>query len=281
VGDPAAIPDGSPGTGGDLCLFAGWWLSVVDNPDPVYSGDYLTYTIHITNVGTLTATNVVVTETYPMEVSFLGASPPPDVGANIWYVPDMPAQSFFDIIVYVQVGATVPSGTVILNRVTVDSAETDPLTEQEDTLVLQPPQPPGLAADKTDFPDPVAHMGTLTYTLAITNVGSQILTGVVVTETYPYGAVYQSANPPPTSGDNVWLFLPLAPGQFVHIEIYMQVIAPSGMVLTNTATVDSAETPPVVVQELTLIQGRGSPFSLGAAGARFLVDHLIWARVFW
>ena len=66
-------------------------ISKADTPDPVSVGQPLAYTIIYTNTGVLTTTNVVITETYDSNVSFALATPPPDVGNNVWHIGDVGA----------------------------------------------------------------------------------------------------------------------------------------------------------------------------------------------
>lgn len=51
-------------------------LSKVDDPDPVYVGEMLTYTLTVINHGPLTATNVLLTDTLPAGVTFVSATAP-------------------------------------------------------------------------------------------------------------------------------------------------------------------------------------------------------------
>ena len=49
-------------------------VSIVDSPDPVNAGDSLTYTLTISNNGTVTATNTVITDTLPAAVNLISAN---------------------------------------------------------------------------------------------------------------------------------------------------------------------------------------------------------------
>jgi uncharacterized repeat protein (TIGR01451 family) len=51
-------------------------LTKVDDPDPVYVGGTLTYTLNVVNNGPMTATNVILTDTLPLSVTFVSASAP-------------------------------------------------------------------------------------------------------------------------------------------------------------------------------------------------------------
>lgn len=64
-----------------------------------------------------------------------------------------------------------------------------------------------ISITKLGLPDPVASGGDLTYTLTVTNNGPSTASNVVVTETYPAGFTYSSANPGPDTGtNNQWTF---------------------------------------------------------------------------
>ena len=50
-------------------------LSLFDSPDPLLLGNYLTYTITVSNGGPATATGVIAVDTLPPAVNFISASP--------------------------------------------------------------------------------------------------------------------------------------------------------------------------------------------------------------
>ena len=59
-------------------------------PAEATPGETITYTISYQNIGTDTAYNVVITETYPPGVTFVSSVPPPDSGNNVWFIGDIP-----------------------------------------------------------------------------------------------------------------------------------------------------------------------------------------------
>lgn len=78
---------------------------------------------------------------------------------------------------------------------------------------------PGLDFDK-DVNKTTANPGeSITYTLEYANTGEGNLTNVVITETYDTRFNFVSANPGPTSGENVWNFGLLAEGVSGEISI--------------------------------------------------------------
>jgi len=119
-------------------------ISKLDNIDPVPAGAQLTYTINYSNVGTQTATGVVITETYDANTTFVTASPPPDIGTNNqWTVGTLIPNIVLQISVTVQVQpATIP-GTVLLN--TVDIANTLAGAEATQNTIVGPPLPTATA----------------------------------------------------------------------------------------------------------------------------------------
>jgi uncharacterized repeat protein (TIGR01451 family) len=50
-------------------------IGLLDSPDPLSLGGYLTYTLMVSNLGPATATGVIVVDTLPPAVNFISASP--------------------------------------------------------------------------------------------------------------------------------------------------------------------------------------------------------------
>ncbi|MGH2593691.1 MAG: hypothetical protein ACRDGG_09280, partial [Anaerolineae bacterium] len=86
-----------------------------DSLDPVTPGATLQYTIVYTNAGGAIAQNVVITETYPANTTYLIASPPPTTGDNVWSLGDLPAGASGTIVVLVTVANELPVGTTLTN----------------------------------------------------------------------------------------------------------------------------------------------------------------------
>ena len=91
----------------------------VNNPNP-NQGDTITKTITYENVGTDIADNVVITETYPPNLTFIGAVPPPSAGNNVWIISSIAPGGSGMIQITLQVDMAVPNGTVLTNYVTCD-----------------------------------------------------------------------------------------------------------------------------------------------------------------
>lgn len=100
-----------------------------------HPGENLVYTITYRNTGNAVAHNVEIVETYDPNVTFVSANPPPDVGQNVWQVGPVTPNGDHNIIVTVHIGDSVPDATLLTNRVTIDSDETNPASVTASTLV--------------------------------------------------------------------------------------------------------------------------------------------------
>lgn len=97
----------------------------VSSPSSVFSGRPLTYTFAVANPSLGTHTNVMVTDTLPLDVTFASTSPNAVYSSTerlvTWHVPTLTAQSRVTLTLAVTVGAPdstmiLPPGTLIVNR---------------------------------------------------------------------------------------------------------------------------------------------------------------------
>ena len=119
-------------------------LTKTDSPDPVIAGNNLSYTITVGNTGPSTATDVVVTDTLPAGTSFVSAVAGPgitcaeiQIGVVRCEVGSLlPGQSA-TIVLTVQVAASVPDGTILVNNVVATSpADPDGAAASASTTVI-------------------------------------------------------------------------------------------------------------------------------------------------
>ena len=98
---------------------------------------------------------------------------------------------------------------------------------------------PDVELEKTSSPAIVAPGGTVTYTINYTNTGTVTLTDVVITEHYPKGVTFISADPAPDAGtNNVWTIKdPLLPGESGTIVIKVKVPEQIDLSFTETGSV--------------------------------------------
>jgi len=231
-------------------------VTKTDDHDPVTAGDSLTYEINFANSGPSDATGVVVTDTLDSNVIYVGANPMPDGGtpdAPYWSIGNLPPGEPGQIRITVTVASPLPNGTVLANTAWLDADQTTPLSATQETTVHSSPV---LTITKTGSPDPVDAGGTLHYTLIITNSGNENATSVTVTEHYDPNVSFSFSTPRPNPGsENQWTFSTVAVGNPQTIDIIVTVASPLpvGTVLTNQATLDSDQTTPITVTEVTAV----------------------------
>jgi uncharacterized repeat protein (TIGR01451 family)/fimbrial isopeptide formation D2 family protein len=98
-------------------------------------GNTLIYRLAYANVGNAPATSARLTETYPSELTFVAASPAPAIGDNVWDLGTLTPPVSGAIVITLTVGSGVPNGAVFTNTVTLDSAETEAVTDTFKTRV--------------------------------------------------------------------------------------------------------------------------------------------------
>jgi len=106
-------------------------------PGPVKPGERLVYTITYSNTGNVTATHVVITETYDKNVSFFDADPNPKPGSGnrVWEVSTLGPQRGGSIAVVVTVTSSLANVRTLTNVVEMDCAENVTASYTETTVV--------------------------------------------------------------------------------------------------------------------------------------------------
>ncbi|CAG0936747.1 Ice-binding protein 1 [Thermoflexales bacterium] len=239
-------------------------ISKTASPDPLTPGSALQYTIVYTNIGNAAAQNVIITETYPLSTTYVGAVPAPDVGPNVWSRGTVAAGSSGAIVVFLSTPSQMPVGSVLTNTVRVSAAKVASAVYTATTPVNSLPD---LSASIIDNPDPARPGESLSYSIQYRNDGSAPVTNVRVTETYPAHVSFVSANPPPNIGNNVWLTSSLnGNGDNRTILVTVRVNSPltDTTILNNRVVVSAQEAPPYTTTQQTLIVAPHLHLSLSA-----------------
>jgi uncharacterized repeat protein (TIGR01451 family) len=229
-------------------------IDKIVSPDPVLPLQNLTYTIHYSNTGSATATNVIVSDTTPANTTFVSASPAPisapsvgGQGTVTWNVGSVAAGGSGTVTLVVQVAANAANGTQIVNgtysAASDQTAPTpgDPVSATVESTIV-------LSLTKSNNPQTLVVPGTsLSYTLAIHNGGSGQSTNIIVDDPYDGNVTFVSQSSVDNHGNvcatfstppDEWTISTLNAGDTCTISIATTVNSPlsDGVLITNTAS---------------------------------------------
>ncbi len=207
-------------------------------PTGVPATSNLTYTIAVTNLGSSTASNVVVSDVLPVGAVFVSASGGGTHNAGVVTWPAVRTLASGARTNYT-VTITVPSFGTITNIVyaTAFTADPDPSNNNgtgEGNQVVTTITPLADVATTVTGPGSVLAISDFTYTITVTNAGPSPASGVVVSDTLPFGATFVSASDGGSNnaGEVTWSIPSLATGAATNFTV--TVTAPAGGTLTNS-----------------------------------------------
>jgi uncharacterized repeat protein (TIGR01451 family) len=262
----STTPD--PNTANNTATGAITFVSVADlsvtktsAPNPVVAGTNLIYTITASNAGPSTATNVVVKDTLPAQVSVVSATP--SVGACSGGIPGNPAQPLIctlgslnssgaaTITVIVKVAASTPDGTILVNNASISSDVNDPNNSNNVASANAPViARTDLVIVKTSDKSIYKPSSIVSYTVTVTNNGPSDALAVVVTDNLPMlkqatykldtGGCTKNASPPTTLTCNMGT-IPFGTSKSFNIN---ELINGTKGLVSNTATAASSTIDP-------------------------------------
>ncbi len=227
-------------------------ITKTDSPDPVIVGQPLTYTITVTNVGTTSATGVMVTDQLPDGVTPVSEAVTPTgacsrngrtVTCGLGTM--LPGASSVITLVVIPTETGNLSNTAIVRSNEADSETSNNSTSNVESQVLPDPAViTNLAIDKVAR-ETVATVGqTVTYDIIVSNIGAVNASQVIVTDVLQDNVTFVSANPSQgvcvRNESTVTCRLNgIAPGAIASIVLQVQPTI-TGQ-LSNTVTVQSNE----------------------------------------
>jgi uncharacterized repeat protein (TIGR01451 family) len=213
-------------------------VMITDAPDPILTGDTLTYTITYANGGTDVAPGAVILMTYDPGTTFVSSVPPPSVGNNQWDLGNVPVGGSGTIVITVQV--TAPLGSIVSSQAVLSDLVGNSSSASTNTTIQAVPV---LSMTVVDSADPVSAGGNFTYTFRYGNNGNAPSASTLVTTVYDPNCTFISAVPAPDPGtNNQWTIGALNNGTTNEINVMVQVNAPLplGTILTTQSTVTAA-----------------------------------------
>ncbi len=160
------------------------------NTDSVGVGQNFTYTIEVTNNGSVDSEGVILVETLPEEVTFVSSSLTPSQQTDNILTFDLGNLAEGETTT-VEITVTAPTttgtitGSALVTSDTFDPDATNDVDILTTTVEVIQPELPDLEVIRTDSSDTVALRDTFDYTLTVTNNGLGNATGVVLTENLP------------------------------------------------------------------------------------------------
>jgi uncharacterized repeat protein (TIGR01451 family) len=178
-------------------------LGVVSSPDPVIAGQFLTYTLTITNNGPSSVASIVVTDTLPVLVDFVSSTPgsPGCTHSGILVTCHLGAMNAFSnrqVTILTRVNGSATG--MITNTAKVASSIPD-ADQQNNTSILQTAVTDSadlkvqISADKTK----VAIGDMLVYSITVTNLGPSTAFSITMQDILPQGVDFIASSGSPVT----------------------------------------------------------------------------------
>lgn len=249
-------------------LFADLSVTKTDGLTTANPGQFLTYTMVVTNTGDDAAANSVASDTLPPQATYVssqidGSPASPAVAAHAtgdvitWNLGTIASGASKTVIVVVQLDALFPFGTTVMtNNVHVSTTTTESnLTNNDASDVTNVSAASTIVIDKSG-PDAVSTGDTITYTLAWSVGGNAQVTNAVVSDTLPANTSFVSATCGTTIGTCTissatstitWNLGTRLPGESGTVILTVTAATPlqNGTIITNTGVFDTTENEPV------------------------------------
>jgi uncharacterized repeat protein (TIGR01451 family) len=178
-------------------------VTMTATPTSVPVGGQVTYTIGVTNRGPSVASAVTLTNFLPANATVVYSSSP---SASVVQIGSIAVGSGTSVTLVLS--PTVVGNFSLTSTAGLDSTQTDPNPDNNTatfTVTVVPASSLGVSAFAS--PSPALSGSKVTYFVTVTNAGPSPATGVVLTQTIPPGATFNSTsstNATFTSGEIIW-----------------------------------------------------------------------------
>jgi uncharacterized repeat protein (TIGR01451 family) len=226
------------------------------NVTTVVPGQIITYTLAITNVGSLPASSVVITDVLPSTLTYITdtlrvAHTSPVAGTIVWKpTTALPTNGFFNFKMRVQVANALPSPTTsIVNSVTARTSTAEAnLANNTAQSTITSTGTPNIGITKSVYPSQVRTAQNATYTIVVNNTGTAMVTSATVSDQFSsYVDIISVTTTKGTATANastrkVTVSIgTLSPSEVVTITIIVRVnnTATTNLTVSNSASIDS------------------------------------------
>ncbi|MCB1055579.1 MAG: choice-of-anchor A family protein, partial [Acidobacteria bacterium] len=231
-------------------------VTVDDGVGSASPGDVLSYTLVVSNTGSVDATGVLVRTMVPAGCSLVSASDGGLLagGEVEWPVFDLAAGASVTRTVSFEVGTSFPAGTTELVSVATvasdgaDGLDPDPSNNTVNDTDALIGGGPDLVVEKTADLATAQPGDQVVYTLTVRNDGYQDALGVTLTDTLPAGVLFQTASDDggESAGVVSWPPVTLTVGESLSRTMRVlldEAAGPTGPQLVNTAAAASSNGP--------------------------------------
>ena len=216
-----------------------------NGPTNVLAGGTIVYTVTVTNLSPLTASNVVVSDSLPPGVVFVSATGGGTTNSGVVNWPNIPVLTNGEAFTFT-VTVTAPASGTLTNIVSGVSSTTDPVPGNNNgtapsAITITTVTPVADLAVGKSGPSASFLGANFSYTISVTNFGPSTAAAFSVTDSLPAGLVFVSAVPNATTnaGDQViWTNLTNLPTNGIT-NLTLNVTVASRGTLTNFASVGS------------------------------------------
>ncbi|MDG1398039.1 MAG: hypothetical protein P8P88_06595, partial [Polaribacter sp.] len=172
---------------------------VVNNPNP-NEGDEITYTISVTNNGTITATNLVITDILPSGLSYVSGLPSTGLWISpSWNINSLPPGDTESLVIVASVNIGT-GGQTLTNTIsnTQDQLDTNAtLDDSDETIIITSSD----LITKKSIDNAAPSAGdTIIYSIEVVNKGLSDATSISLIDNLPFGVTYVSDD---SSGDYI------------------------------------------------------------------------------
>jgi uncharacterized repeat protein (TIGR01451 family) len=230
-------------------------ISKTDGQETANPDDLLTYTINIVNSGSVAATNLVITDVLPADVTLAGVTNPEFDSQNgqtlVWNVGSIsPNGGGLDLIIPVTVNVAA-DGTILTNAAEVSyqntaghTFTTETATDQTTIQIFDTTLAFSKTAEDTNGA-PLVVGDTIRYTLQVTNTGTYTAFNIQVTDNLPAQVtctdVFGDHDPGACADPLLWTVPSLAPASTATLFIDVTVNpGTEGQSIVNTAVVSAS-----------------------------------------
>ena len=244
----------------DIAVSADLAMTKTDGSATATPGEVITYTIAVANAGPSPVTGATVSDLLPAALQNAtwtctatgGVCGTPAGSGNISATVDLQAGGHVTFTLVATIDGLARGTLSNTAQVTAPAGIVDPPANNTatDTTALVPQV--NLTAQLLDAPDPLRVGQLLTYTLTVSNTGASTATGVMITDTLPAGLTFVAAPGCAFSAGTVTCDVGTVAGGATVARTITVTPTIWGTIL-NSASVDSTETAPVVVQATTTV----------------------------